>query len=117
MIFFGGRVEETLSADGSVEFGSADQFNLGTATESLGEGGVSATNDTDGSELGDLFSHGEEVNDIEGLSLESAVKGCDNDNLALVGKIFGKLNNLVILRGCTYSKVLHQQKIVLHQWR
>lgn len=110
-------MEETLSADGSVEFGSADQFNLRTSAESLSEGSIGAANDADGGELGDLFSHGEEINDVKGLSLESAIESCDNDNLAFVGKIFSELDNLVILSGCTNSKVLRQQRIVLRQWR
>jgi len=87
-------LEEAFSADGSVEFSATNQFNLRASTESLGEGSVGAANDADGGELGDFFSEGEEIDDLERLSLESSVEGSDNDDLTVVCEIFSEFDDL-----------------------
>lgn len=87
-------MEETLSADGSVELSSTNQLNLRASTESLGERGVGAANYAHSGELSDLFSDGKKANDIKGLSLESSIKSSDNDDLAVVCKIFSEFDNI-----------------------
>jgi hypothetical protein len=86
---------ETLSAYGLVGFSSPDQFNLLRFDSPEGECCRFGAVDTHGSQLDHLFRKRNQVYNVsEGFSLESTVKCCYDDNLAGIGQVFCKIDDI-----------------------